>query len=305
MAYDGSGNFNPLYNWTNDAANNINIRADRMDGQDSDIATGLTKAICKDGQTTITANLPMATYRHTGVGNAVNRTDYVAYGQYNDGIGLTLDTVAGTGNAITANLTPVISAYATNQTFRFVATASNSGATTIAINGLAAKAIKKNITVALETGDIQNGQVVTIFYDGTNFQLIYDLQNKNINMNAKVLTNAEILNYSETSTTSTAASTTTLDLSTATFFDMTHGANITTFTWSNPSATTKAYSFTLKRTKDASGTTRTIAWPASVKWAAGTAPTLTQTTGAVDIFTFVTIDNGTTYDGFTAGLGMA
>jgi len=34
----------------------------------ADLATGLSTCITKDGQTTITANLPMATYRHTGGG---------------------------------------------------------------------------------------------------------------------------------------------------------------------------------------------------------------------------------------------
>ena len=46
-----------------------------------DIATALTNSLAKDGQTTPTANLPMGTYRHTGVGNASARTDYAAAGQ--------------------------------------------------------------------------------------------------------------------------------------------------------------------------------------------------------------------------------
>ena len=50
----------------------------------SDIATGLTQSIASDGQTTPVANLPMATFRHTNVGNAVNRTDYAAAGQVQD-----------------------------------------------------------------------------------------------------------------------------------------------------------------------------------------------------------------------------
>lgn len=48
-----------------------------MDG----MATGLSTCITKDGQTTVTANLPMGTYRHTGVSDAQSSTDYASYGQ--------------------------------------------------------------------------------------------------------------------------------------------------------------------------------------------------------------------------------
>ncbi|MBO55864.1 MAG: hypothetical protein CL886_09415 [Dehalococcoidia bacterium] len=74
----------------------------------------------------------------------------------------------------------------------------------------------------------------------------------------------------------------------------------TTFTFDNPSATGKGCSFTLIATQDASGS-RGITWPASVDWAAATAPTLTTTANRTDIFTFVTYNAGTNWIGFTAG----
>jgi hypothetical protein len=40
----------------------------------------------------------------------------------------------------------------------------------------------------------------------------------------------------------------------------------------------------------------TIAWPASVKWPGGTAPTLSTAAGKVDVITCSTFDAGTTYD---------
>ena len=67
--------------------------------------------------------------------------------------------------------------------------------------------------------------------------------------------------------------------------------------------TGNATAFTLKVIQDS--TARTITWPASVDWAGGTAPTLTATSGGVDVFVFYTIDGGTTYYGFTAGQAMA
>ena len=47
-----------------------------------------------------------------------------------------------------------------------------------------------------------------------------------------------------------------------------------------------------------------ITWPASVDWAAATAPTLSASP-LVDYFVFTTNDGGTTWYGFTAGQAMA
>lgn len=60
MAFNGTGTFSRLYNWVSDAASGINIRADRSDNELDGIATGLSTAICKDGQTTTTAVIPFA-----------------------------------------------------------------------------------------------------------------------------------------------------------------------------------------------------------------------------------------------------
>ena len=95
---------------------------------------------------------------------------------------------------------------------------------------------------------------------------------------------------------------TTIDLATATNFTHTL-TGATTYTFSNPATTGNATAFTLKVIQDT--TARTITWPASVDWAGGTAPTLTATSGGVDVFVFYTIDGGTTYYGFTAGQAMA
>lgn len=73
-----------------------------------------------------------------------------------------------------------------------------------------------------------------------------------------------------------------------------------TFTFSNPPASGTAGSFTLFLTN---GGSQTVTWPASVDWAGGAAPTLTSS--GVDILTFTTIDGGTTWYGFAAGLAMA
>ena len=79
----------------------------------------------------------------------------------------------------------------------------------------------------------------------------------------------------------------------------------TTLTFSNPPVTGTAYTFTLKVVQDASASGFTLTWPTSVDWPAATAPTLTATASAVDVFVFYTHDGGTTWYGFVAGQGLA
>ncbi len=78
----------------------------------------------------------------------------------------------------------------------------------------------------------------------------------------------------------------------------------TTFTFSNPAASGKVSSFTLKIVQDASASGFTVTWPGAVDWPSATAPTLTATASAVDYFVFLTSDGGTTWYGFTAGQAM-
>jgi hypothetical protein len=69
------------------------------------------------------------------------------------------------------------------------------------------------------------------------------------------------------------------------------------YTFANPASATTACSFTLIMT----AVTGAATWPASVNWPDGLAPTLTDRC----ILTFVTVDGGTTWDGFLAGSGLA
>jgi len=78
----------------------------------------------------------------------------------------------------------------------------------------------------------------------------------------------------------------------------------TTFTFSNPPASGTAYSFSIEIIQDASASGYTVTWPASVDWPAATAPTLTATASAKDVFIFTTRDGGTTFYGFTAGQAL-
>ena len=75
MPFNGSGSFTRIYNWVVDKTNGINITASRMDTEFDGIATGLSSCITKDGQTTLTANIPFANYKITGLGNGTARSD--------------------------------------------------------------------------------------------------------------------------------------------------------------------------------------------------------------------------------------
>ena len=137
----------------------------------NDIASSLTTSLAYDGQTAPVANLPMATYAHTGVGNATVRTMYASAGQVQDSTLQYLTSVAGT-NTITAIAPISMTALAAGQIFRFVAAASNTGGVTININSIGAKAITKNGTTPLTANEILINSAVQVIYDGTQFQLV-------------------------------------------------------------------------------------------------------------------------------------
>lgn len=62
-------------------------------------------------------------------------------------------------------------------------------------------------------------------------------------------------------------------------------------------------SFTLILKQDGTGS-RTVTWPATVKWASGTDPVLSTPASSIDIFSFVCAETNVWY-GFTAGKAMA
>jgi hypothetical protein len=97
---------------------------------------------------------------------------------------------------------------------------------------------------------------------------------------------------------------TTVDCETGNTFMHTLTEN-TTFTFSNPPASGTAYSMSIEIIQDASASGYTVTWPTSVDWPSATAPTLTATASAVDVFVFTTRDGGTNWLGFTAGQALA
>lgn len=83
------------------------------------------------------------------------------------------DYVVDNGSANTYVITPspAISAYVAGQQFTFKVSNTNTTASTLNVNGLGAITIKNNISVALIGGELTANSIVSVIYDGTNFQI--------------------------------------------------------------------------------------------------------------------------------------
>jgi hypothetical protein len=118
---------------------------------------------------------------------------------------------------------------------------------------------------------------------------------------AQVISNPVVKDYGETVNIigATGGGTQDIDITAGNVVTATVDTSANTFTFSNPSVSGVSCSFTLILTN---GGSQTVNWPATVDWAAATAPTLTA--AGVDVLTFMTVDAGTIWYGFAGGLAM-
>jgi len=170
MSRDGSGNYTlPVLN---PVTTGTTISSTWANNTMNDLATALTASVAKDGQTTITGNLPMGTNKLTGLGAGSAATDSANLGQVQAQAYIWCSTATGTANALTLSPSPGITAYAAGQVFRFKSSASaNTAATTVAVSGLTATAIQNQGT-ALAGGEIEASKWYEVWYDGAAFQLL-------------------------------------------------------------------------------------------------------------------------------------
>jgi len=82
--------------------------------------------------------------------------------------------VAGTGDAITIDFVPNLTALVAGLRITFIAEAANTTATTLAVDGGTEKAIEEynGVQSALDGNDIRSGQVVEIVYNGTAWVMV-------------------------------------------------------------------------------------------------------------------------------------
>lgn len=322
MSYNGSGTFN-INSAGQPVVSGTVISSTAFNALTADLATGLSTALTKDGQTTPTANISLGTYKITNLGVGTAATDAARVSQLQNFSTSTLITVAGT-DTITGTVSPSLTAYTAGQIFSFVVGTTNTGAVTLNIDGLGAKAVTRTGAIALVAGAMVTGQVALVEYDGTQFQLLDPNAFTNLLVSGTltyggvtltnavtgtgkmvldttptiatpVLTNPTVTNYVETlQAVGTVGASSTLALTNGTVLTATLTAS-TPCTFTMPTATA-GKSFILILTQAATG--MTTATFTGVKYPGGTAPTITATASAKDIISFVS--DGTNWYGTAA-----
>ena len=180
MSYNGSGTFVINSAGTPYVSGTV-ISSTAANALNSDLATGLSTAICKDGQTTVTANIPLGGFRITGLGAGTVASDAARLSQVQNSTTTTLISITGT-DTITGTVSPTLTAYATGQVFSFVVAATNTGAVTLNVDSIGVKSVTRTGAVALVAGDLVIGQIAIVEYDGTRFQLINGNSFSNLNV---------------------------------------------------------------------------------------------------------------------------
>ena len=318
MSYNGSGTFN-INSAGQPVVSGTVISSTAFNALTSDLATGLSTALTKDGQTTPTANITLGGYKITNLAAGTAAADAVRFSQLQGGSTSTYITAAG-ADTITGTVTPTLTAYTTGQQFSFVAAGTNTTAVTLNIDGVGAKAVTRAGTTALAAGDILTGQVALVEYDGTQFQLLDPNAFTNLRVSGTLtyggvtLTNAvtgtgkmvldtsptvnnpTVTNYVESVVAiGTVTTTSTLALTNGTVQTATLTAS-TACTFTMPTATAgKSFVLLLKQAAATGNGTATFT---GVKFGTAGAPTITATAGKMDILTFIA--DGTNWYGSIA-----
>lgn len=137
----------------------------------NDVADALTACMTRSGQGAATGNMDMGGFEIINVGNATTSDSAVNVTQVQNNAFTWCGTAGGTANALTLSAPIPITSYVAGQAFTFKSGASaNTSTVTVAINGLATKAIQSG-GVALAADDIGASQWYRITYDGAAFQL--------------------------------------------------------------------------------------------------------------------------------------
>ena len=173
MSYNGSGTF-VINTAGQPVVSGTVISSTAFNALTADLATGLSTAITKDGQTTPTANIPMGSNKITGLAVGTAAADAATLSQVQSTTAKLVNSVSG-ADTITGTMSPTLGAYAAGQMFYFVAAGDNTGAVTINIDSLGAKSVTRDGAVALAASDIKSGEVIVIVYDGTRFQVVSQL----------------------------------------------------------------------------------------------------------------------------------
>lgn len=154
MPFNGAGSYTPPAADFPAVANTL-IESAKFNNILNDVATALSTCITKDGQTTVTANIPFGGFALTGVASGLAaRTRAANIGDVQDGTTQWI-AFAGTADALTATYAPALTALIDGQICMGRASAANATTTpTFAPNGLTARTIVRAGGSALQAGDI-------------------------------------------------------------------------------------------------------------------------------------------------------
>ena len=161
--------------WQSNRDAGTKIVADRHDTHDQDLATGINSCINKDGSNAMTGAMNMGSQKISSLADGTAHTDAVNAGQIQDGGLIFQASDTGSANTYAIALTPAVTAYVAGQVFHFKAANASSGASTLNVNALGAKNIKKKNDQDIAAGDIEQNAIVSVIYDGTSFQMLSQL----------------------------------------------------------------------------------------------------------------------------------
>ena len=206
--------------WQSNRDAGTKIVADRHDTHDQDIATGLNQAINKDGSNAMTGALNMGSQKISSLADGTAHTDGINAGQIQDGGLIFQASDTGSADAYAIALAPAITAYVAGQVFHFKAGNASSGASTLNVNALGTKNIKKKNDQNIAAGDIEEDAIVSVIYDGTSFQMLSQLGTSAGSMSSFTLTG-------DSGSNQTIADSNTLDVAGGTGIDTVVGATDT------------------------------------------------------------------------------
>lgn len=295
MAFNGSGTFERVHDWTTDRNNGTKIEAERMDAEHDGFATGLSNCIAKDGQSTPTANIPFGGFKLTNVGDATSATDAVNR-QTGDGryILQTTGAVAAEVSVTSAATADILGAASQ----RVLITGSTGPITSFGTGTNRIRFVRFDSTPTLThhaTSLILPGGVNIVAAAGDTCIVVSDASS-----NARVLAyqraNATAAQYRSKTTgpipltpeqvwdaaaevTLTDAATVAVDLSTGINFVLTLGGNRTL---GNPSNQKVGQCGVIRIVQDGTGT-RTLSYSSDWEFASGSAPVLSTTAADQDL----------------------
>ena len=183
-----NGAFSGPLSWEKDRDAGTKITADHHDQNDDGLATGINSCINKDGSNAFTGSADLGSQKITALADGVAHTDGINAGQIQDGGLIFQATDTGSADAYVIALAPVVTAYVAGQEFNFKAGATSTGASTLNVNGLGVKNIKKKNDQNIAAGDIEADAIIKVVYDGTSFQMISQLGTSAGSMSSFTLT---------------------------------------------------------------------------------------------------------------------